>query len=328
MTDRQLPTAPPVVILLSTRDGAAFLPEFLASLQAQTHRDWCLCWRDDGSSDASPAIMAAFAAGEPRCCAEPATPDGPPLGAPLGTSLGTPLGAGPSFLALLRAVLPRLPPGTAIAFADQDDVWRPEKLARGIAALAGIAGPALACARQTLVDAALRPIGASPPLGTEHRFPAALAGNVAVGCTVLLNPEAAALLAASRPPDAFFHDWWAYALVTAAGGTCLCDPVEVILYRQHGGNLVGAARGPVRRALAALRRGPRPFTNRLRAMLDALAAQPSVLCPEAAAAVTRLRAALAGGLVPRAAALWALRARLRRRGAIETLLFRLWFLIG
>ncbi len=308
-----------MAILLSTRDGAAFLPELLSSLQAQTHRDWRLCWRDDGSRDASPAILAAFAAGEPRCDAAPATPWGRP---------DAPLGAGPSFLALLRAVLPRLPPGTPIAFADQDDVWRPEKLARGIAALAGVAGPALACARQTLVDAALRPIGASPPLGTEHRFPAALAGNMAVGCTLLLNPEAAALLAASRPPDAFFHDWWAYALVTAAGGACRCDPAEVILYRQHGGNLVGAARGPARRALAALRRGPHPFTNRLRAMLDALAAQPAVLCPEAEAAVTRLRAALAGGIVPRAAALWALRERLRRRGALETMLFRLWFLIG
>ncbi|MGC8477317.1 MAG: glycosyltransferase, partial [Acetobacteraceae bacterium] len=154
------------------------------------------------------------------------------------------------------------------------------------------------------------------------------AGNVAVGCTLVLNPAAAALLAQSRPPPGFFHDWWAYALVTAAGGACLCDPAEVILYRQHGANLVGAARGPARRALAALRRGPRPFTNRLRALLDALAAQPEQLSPEARAAVARLRAALAGGIVPRAAALWALRERLRRRGALETLLFRLWFLIG
>lgn len=315
MTECPTPTAPPVAILLSTCNGAAFLPELLASLRAQTHRAWRLCWRDDGSADASPAVMAEFAAAEPRCDPVPAAP-------------GLPLGAGPSFLALLRAVLPTLAPGTLIAFADQDDVWRAEKLARGVAVLAGVRGPALACARQTLVDATLRPIGASPPLGTEHRFPAALAGNVAVGCTVMLNPEAAALLAQSRPPAGFFHDWWAYALVTAAGGACVCDPAEVILYRQHGGNLVGAARGPARRALAALLRGPRPFTDRLRAMLDALAAQPAALCPEARATVTRLRAALAGGIVPRATALWALRDQLRRRGTMETLLFRLWFLIG
>ena len=82
----------------------------------------------------------------------------------------------------------------------------------------------------------------------------------------------------------------------------------------------------LREELRAVARGARPAPPLPAAPL--LAAQPSVLCPEAAAAVTRLRAALAGGIVPRATALWALRDRLRRRGTIETLLFRLWFLIG
>ncbi|MGC8476497.1 MAG: glycosyltransferase, partial [Acetobacteraceae bacterium] len=150
MSECPTPATPPVAILLSTCNGAAFLPELLTSLQAQTHRAWRLCWRDDGSTDASRAVLAEFAAAEPRCDPFPTAP-------------GPKLGAGPSFLALLRAALPTLAPGTLIAFADQDDVWRAEKLARGVAALAGVRGPALACARQTLVDAALRPIGASPP---------------------------------------------------------------------------------------------------------------------------------------------------------------------
>ena len=92
MTECPTATAPPVAILLSTCNGAAFLPELLASLRAQTHRAWRLCWRDDGSADASPAVLAEFAAAEPRCDPVPAAP-------------GLPMGAGPSFLALLRAVL-------------------------------------------------------------------------------------------------------------------------------------------------------------------------------------------------------------------------------
>ena len=311
------PSAPPertrVAILLSTYNGAAYLPAQLRSFQDQTHRDWVLYWRDDGSADATVAQLDAFAAAEPRC----RRLQGPPGH----------LGATASFLTLLRDALPLLADGM-VAFADQDDVWLPDKLARGVAGLAGDPGPALYCARQTLVDAGLRRLGASPALGSEHRFPAALARNVAVGCTVLLNRPAARLVAASTAPPGAFHDWWCYVLVTAAGGACHCDPAEVILYRQHGSNAVGAAAAAPRRALAAGRRGPGAFMDQLRAMLDALAAQPEALTGTARADVERLRNALTTGMLARARVLWALRARLRRTNLAETVLFRLWFLIG
>ncbi len=311
------PAAPPgpvrVAILLSTYNGASYLPAQLRSFQDQTHQDWVLFWRDDGSADATVALLDAFAAPEPSCRR---------LQGPLGQ-----LGSTASFLSLLRASLRLLADGV-VAFADQDDVWLPDKLARGVAALAGDPAPALYCARQTLVDAGLRRLGGSPALGREHRFPAALARNVAVGCTVLLNRSAADLGAASTPPPDGCHDWWCYVLVTAAGGACRCDTAEVILYRQHGANAVGAPASAQRRALAAGRRGPGAFMDRLRAMLDALAAQPEALTAAARADVTRLRAALAGGMRARARVLWALRARLRRANLPETALFRLWFLIG
>ena len=52
-----------VAILLSTRDGAPFLAEQLESLLAQSHRDWQIFWRDDGSVDETPALMRDFADG-------------------------------------------------------------------------------------------------------------------------------------------------------------------------------------------------------------------------------------------------------------------------
>jgi hypothetical protein len=304
-----------VRILLATDNGAAFLPDQLASLRAQTHADWSLLWRDDGSSDATAAVMARFAAElGPARCARLAQPAGR-------------LGARESFLALLRAAAPALGAHDAAAFADQDDVWLPQKLARGLAALGRVPPgvPALACARYILVDAALAPLGESPALRHPPGFPAALAQNVATGCTILLNRAAARLIAASRAPAGTLHDWWSYLLVAAADGAVLMDETPQVLYRQHGANAVGAPASLPGRALGALRRGPGQFMRLLRAHLDALAAQPGLMTEPAAATVARLRAALAGGAWQRLAALRT--PGLRRQGALETLIFRLWVLL-
>ena len=53
---------PPVAILLSTWNGAAYLPEQLASFLRLTGPEWRLYWRDDGSEDRSADIVRAFAA--------------------------------------------------------------------------------------------------------------------------------------------------------------------------------------------------------------------------------------------------------------------------
>ncbi|TLU71784.1 glycosyltransferase [Lichenicoccus roseus] len=302
----------PVAILLSTYQGAAFLREQLASLAAQTHADWVLYWRDDGSCDGSASIVAEFAqeVGAGRCRAVPGDRH---------------VGITASFMVLLRAV----PPGHVVAFADQDDVWLPDKLARGLAGIgdASSGRPALYCARQLLVDDALQTIGFSPSVRHLPHFPAALAQNLATGCTILLNPAAAALVAASRPPDDTLHDWWSYLMVGAAGGRLVADPVAVVLYRQHTQNAVGAPRSTLRRARLALRRGPDSFMRLFRHHVAALLDQPVPLPRQTLADLARIAAALDHGTPARLLALARL-GRLVRRTWPETMLFRLWFLLG
>ena len=305
-----------VAILLSTYNGDKYLAEQLDSFLTQEHRDWTLFWRDDGSADATVAIMQAFALRlEPGRCVHVAEPAGR-------------LGVLDSFLTLLRAARPTLAPGDAAAFADQDDVWLPHKLARGVAMLGDVpAGiPALYCARQILVDAGLRRTGGSPALIRPPGFPAALTQNIATGCTILLNHDAASLVAGSRAPAGALHDWWSYLLVAAGGGRVIADDMPALLYRQHGGNVVGSRRSRARRAMAALRRGPGPFMADLARHLDGLAANADALTASARRDIDTLRAALAGGTRER---LRALRLPgLRRDHWSEGLLFRLWFLIG
>lgn len=305
-----------VLILLSTYNGAAYLHQQLQSLSAQTHTDWIVYWRDDGSSDGTVAIMTEFAAavGDHRCVKVPE-----PRGRLWPTA---------SFIALLRAALPAMGAAACVAFADQDDVWLPDKLARGVIALAGVdvKAPTLYCARLAVVDASLRLSRATTITQRRSGFPAALTQNIATGCTVMLNGSAAKLIASSVLPCGTFHDWWSYLLVTAAGGRVLVDETVVALYRQHGSNVVGAPASQPRRAAAALRRGPVAFMNMLRQHVQALVSQPDLVTAHNYRVLMQIHDALQGNVLQKVAALRL--PRLRRQGWLETLLFRIWFLIG
>lgn len=302
--------APRVAILLSTYNGARFLPAQLESIAGQKMADWVLYWRDDGSDDATVPIMQSFAAevGTDRCVRveQPGR-----------------LGATASFMALLRAAAPS---GLAAAFADQDDVWLPEKLDLALAALGESDVPALYCSRQLLVDETLAPLRESAPLRRAPDFPAALTQNIATGCTVVLNSAAARLVARSRAPGASLHDWWSYLVVTASGGRVIADPTPTVLYRQHGSNLVGAPPSMTHRARAALQRGPAVFMAVLRGHVAALRAQPELLSRESALVLEVVHRGLSGGWLARIRALRL--PGLRRQNWQETALFRWWFLVG
>jgi glycosyltransferase involved in cell wall biosynthesis len=295
-------------ILLSTYNGEAYLDAFLDSLAAQTHADWVLIWRDDGSTDGTVAKLTAWGAGRTIRVTEPA---------------GN-IGVTRSFMTLLRAAIGH----DVVAFADQDDVWLPEKLTWAIAALSDTPEdkPALYCARQILVDKALKRIGLSAPLDGPAEFPAALTQNIATGNTVVLNAAAVALVARSEPPPETWHDWWCYLMVSAAGGRILRDARGVILYRQHSGNVVGAPASAPRRALAAMRRGPAAFMAVFRANVAALAAQSGGLSPAAERDLAVVARGLEGGPLARARALRL--TGLVRNSRAQTAVFRLWFLIG
>jgi Glycosyl transferase family 2 len=305
-----------VFLLLSTFNGAAFLRQQLESLVTQTYENWVLYWRDDGSSDETLDILAGFAAtvGAERC-----------------VKIGLPcerVYPAASYMAMIRAVLPVMGPTDTVAFVDQDDLWLPTKLRRGILALTGKdpAIPTLYCARLRVVDARLHCLTETRISPDTCGFPASLTQNIATGCTIMLNRRAVELVAGSILPNSSMHDWWCYLVVTAAGGPVLIDDAVVALYRQHGHNVVGAQRSWLGRAVAALRRGPSMFMNVLRQHVDALLAHPELMSESAHDTAVQLERALKGGVRQRIAVL---RTRgLRRQTWSENVIFCVWFLIG
>ena len=129
-------TSPRVSILLSVRNEAQFLPVALASLFRQTMTSWELVAVDDGSSDATPAILADAVRRDPRVRV---------VSSP-GRGLVAALNAG---LAACRAPL--------VARMDGDDVSHPRRLE--LQAAAFVADPALglvACAFRHFPRARLR----------------------------------------------------------------------------------------------------------------------------------------------------------------------------
>ncbi|MDR0417429.1 MAG: glycosyltransferase [Propionibacteriaceae bacterium] len=212
-----------IQILLATYNGAAFVGQQLESLRAQTTASQIkVLVRDDGSSDETVALVAAFDPG------------------PLEIRLSEGPHAGPagSFLALLEAADPAC---DCVMLCDQDDYWEPDKAEIAAAALARLDPdqPGLYCCRSVVTDDHLRPVGLTDlvPLGPSFRN--ALVQIIASGHTMALNQSLVRLTCRTLQPEAaVMHDNWIYCL--AAGlGQVVFDPTPHVRYRIHGQNKMG-----------------------------------------------------------------------------------------
>jgi glycosyltransferase involved in cell wall biosynthesis len=225
-----------VTILLSTFNGGAFLAQQLNSLFVQEQVSISVLVRDDGSSDSTNDILKqAHSIGQIELLASNAS-----------------IGATSSFLELLKSAATTAT--KYVAFCDQDDLWRPDKISRAVASLSAVpaAVPAMYCSRLEIVGTDLTTIGFTA-LPRRVGFGNALVENVCVGCTMVLNRAAVELLCQNLPGKVLAHDWWCY-LVLSCFGEIVFDGDAPIKYRQHGGNVFGAPRSGLERLTRSLRR--------------------------------------------------------------------------
>ena len=143
---------------------------------------------------------------------------------------------------------------------------------------------------------------------------------------MVMNRAATRLVAQIPGPPGTIHDWWSYIVVTACGGEVVVDPEPVVLYRQHGQNLIGARPSAIARALAAIRRGPSAFMGMMRRHVRQLARHRDKLSEAARRDVVRIDEGLAGGVGRRVATMRC--PGFARQSSLENALFRLWLLIG
>ena len=220
------PLSPEVGVLMCTFQGGRHLVAQLESIAAQTQPRWRSWVSDDGSTDSTLAVLERYRSqwGSNR--------------------LAVVRGPSAAFAANFQSLTCRAEiEADYFAWADQDDIWEPEKLQRALAWLQSVPAdvPALYGTRTLLTDAADRPIGMSPLFTRSPCFANALVQCIA-GCnTMVFNQAARALfIQASAEGVAVAPDWLMYLLVSGCGGQVHYDPWPSVRYRQHGQNLSGS----------------------------------------------------------------------------------------
>lgn len=234
-----VPTLPKVAIVLATYNGEDFLRSQLDSLLAQDYTDFVIVARDDGSHDATLAILQSYAGAHPEKFQ-------------LLDGVGENLGASASFSILIEYVLAhKCDLGLEQAYmmcCDQDDVWHRDKIGKSVQAMLALEAehPYRAC----LVHSDLRVIDAqgqelAPSFFAyqgirphKHSFARLLVSNSVTGCTAMIN-EKLAHLATPIPAQAIMHDWW-LALVASSVGHVQPIDESLMDYRQHQNNALGA----------------------------------------------------------------------------------------
>lgn len=215
-----------VLVMMGTFNGAEFLGEQLDSIAGQTGTSVDMLVSDDGSTDATMETLSKYSSqwtkGRFKII------EGPCRG----------------YSENYRHLILNSEPGhRAYAFSDQDDLWDEGKLEIAHKWLdaqpAGV--PALHCGRTRIVDDSGNVIGMSPLFPRTPGFRNALVQSIAGGNTMVMNAQARDILfEACRRTGFVSHDWWAYKIVSGAGGIVRYEREPSVSYRQHDGNIIGS----------------------------------------------------------------------------------------
>ena len=216
---------PSVAILLCTYQGSRFIQDQILSIKRQTHQNISLWVSDDGSEDDTVKILEEIKADWDR-------------GA-FSIRPGPRKGFAQNFLSLTSLSDIQ---ADYYAYADQDDVWEPDKLTRAIALLSSVptVQPTLYVSRTQLIDENNHKIGFSRLFLKPPSFANALVQSIAGANTMVMNHAARKLLKkTSENLEIYSHDQWAYMVISGAGGMVFYDDYPGVRYRQHKKNLKG-----------------------------------------------------------------------------------------
>jgi glycosyltransferase involved in cell wall biosynthesis len=209
-------------VLLATFNGRKYLEQQVASILGQTHRNLRVLICDDCSSDGTERYVDTLTR------------------VPNATILHNPTNVGPAktFERLLSHVT-----SPYFCFADQDDVWLPEKIEK-LLALVQARGLVLAYSDMEVVGESLQEIAPSmwryadvKPLDTTSLVPYLLRNPVS-GCSLLADSRLIRLCL-PFPQQVPMHDWW-LALCAVQEGPVGYLHEATVKYRQHGVNALGA----------------------------------------------------------------------------------------
>lgn len=224
-------------MLLATHNGVRWLDEQVDSILDQRGVSVRLWAMDDSSSDGTAQWLRERAAREPRLTVLDDT--------------GTAGSSVANFARLIAAAVPE--PGELVSFADQDDVWHPDKLASHAAILAAGSIDGVSSSVTSFYEDGRRALVRKDYPQREFDYVLESPGP---GCTFLITPRLLELTRATLETEAAarqvdYHDSLIYAIARGRGWGWYIDGVPSVDYRQHSANVLGANIG-ARSALGRL----------------------------------------------------------------------------
>ena len=231
-------------VALCTYNGQAHITAQLESIARQTLLPAELVVCDDRSSDDTLAVVAKFAQRAPFPVRWTINPEN--------------LGSSRNFSQAISNCREE-----TIVLADQDDVWREDKL-ETLAGLLSDSDIGMAFSNAEIVDDELRSLGfqlwdslpqaasLEQTAASQRFFERLLRGNVVTGATMAFRARFRELVL--PVPASWIHDEW-ITLWIAAVAPCRATAQPLIKYRQHARQQIGAWRFSVLEAARQLRRG-------------------------------------------------------------------------
>ena len=215
MTNQKKSTTPLVAVLLATNNPSDYIEEQIQSIRLQKNVKTVIYWGDYQSSTHTKKKIRKLLGGFDYREYEI-------------------LESGPAanFFFLLKQSKEDY-----IAFADQDDVWLPNKLANQVHLLQKSSEiPSLAHSNSDVLLGGNQLSKSS--YCKNHDFFSLAVSNCCQGCTIMINAAARQRLLSSLPAKIVWHDWWIALVISLTGRVYFGINTEV-LYRIHERNTIG-----------------------------------------------------------------------------------------
>jgi glycosyltransferase involved in cell wall biosynthesis len=236
-----------ICVLMSTYNGEKYLKGQLDSILNQEGVELDILIRDDGSTDRTLEILEEYSKKYKN----------------IEYYTGKNLKSAWSFMELLYSCKKH----DYYAFADQDDVWKKEKLIKGIGELKG--NFHLYGCKKIIVDSDLNTLPKEDKIPEKLTLGSVMTQCKISGCTMVFDNYLRDKLLEYKPKAISMHDSWVLKVAKCIG-EIYYDKNEYIYYRQHNNNVVGVQKTFFIRGIRYLKNLK---TNRQKNLLKEMAAE-------------------------------------------------------
>ena len=218
-----------ILILMATYNGEEYISEQINSIINQTYKNWELYIHDDGSHDNTKKIIDKYSKTDKRIRI-------------VGDNLYF-KNPKKNFLYLVEFI--KKMKYDYVAFCDQDDIWKENKLEIILASIEKLSSdiPCLVHSDSMIIDKEDKVLSKSfdDLSGMQMKrddFESISLWNNAQGCSIIVNKKCIQYIDDVNSDKIIMHDWL-ITMICSLFGKCVYLDNPLIMYREHNSNCIG-----------------------------------------------------------------------------------------